>query len=51
MNNFKRCSYTISESPLEDKWGVLAKAWENKIVSNTKRPLRLKTKNKWKDKV
>jgi hypothetical protein len=28
----KKCSYTILESPCKNKWGVMAKVWENIIL-------------------
>jgi len=30
----KRCSYIILESSPKDKWGIVAKAWEN-IMKNS----------------
>jgi hypothetical protein len=36
MKHFERCSYTIQESPLEDKCGAMVKAWVNIILSKTK---------------
>jgi len=36
MKHFERCSNTIPENPLENKWGAMAKAWVNKILSRTK---------------
>jgi hypothetical protein len=36
MKHFKKCSYTILESPPENKWGVVAKAWVNKDLFRTK---------------
>jgi hypothetical protein len=36
MKHHEKCSYTILKSPPEDKWGVMAKAWANKILSMTK---------------
>jgi hypothetical protein len=44
MKHLKRCSYTIPESPLEDKWGAMAKAWVNITLFKTKRCLGLKSK-------
>jgi len=32
----ERCSYVILDNPLEDKWGVVVKAWVNRILSKTK---------------
>jgi hypothetical protein len=40
MKHPERCSYTILESPPENKWGAMAKAWVNKILSMTKMCLR-----------
>jgi hypothetical protein len=37
MKRPKRYSYTILESPPEDKWGVMAKVWANKVVSRKKK--------------
>jgi hypothetical protein len=46
------CSYTIPKSPLEDKWGTLAKAWVNRVSPiQEKCVFRLIIKNRWKDKV
>ncbi len=36
MNHPKKCSYTIPESPPENKWGAVAKAWANIILFKTK---------------
>ncbi len=36
MKRPKRYSYTILDNPPEDKWGVIAKAWANKVVSRKK---------------
>jgi len=36
MNHPKKCSYTILESLPENKWGVVVKAWANKVLSKTK---------------
>jgi hypothetical protein len=36
MKQHERCSYTIFESPPENKWGVVGKAWVNKVLSKTK---------------
>jgi hypothetical protein len=36
MKHFERCSYTILESPPENKWEIAVKAWTNKILSKTK---------------
>jgi hypothetical protein len=36
MKHRKRCSYTILESPFEDKWGIMVRAWANKILYRTK---------------
>jgi hypothetical protein len=36
MNHPKRCSYTVPENPHEGKWGGMAKAWANIILSRTK---------------
>jgi hypothetical protein len=36
MKHLERCSYTILESPLEDKWGAMAKAWVNKVLYRIK---------------
>jgi hypothetical protein len=33
MKHHERYSYTILESPPKDKWGIMAKAWANKILS------------------
>jgi hypothetical protein len=34
--HFSRCSYTIPKNPPKDKWGTMAKAWENKILFKIK---------------
>jgi hypothetical protein len=36
MKHPERCSYTILENPFEDKWGVVVKAWANKVLYRTK---------------
>jgi hypothetical protein len=36
MKHFERCSYTILESPPENKWGVEAKACANQILFKIK---------------
>jgi len=36
MEHPNRCSYTIPNIPLEDKWGIMVKAWVNKVLSRTK---------------
>jgi hypothetical protein len=36
MKHPDRCSYTILESPHEDKWGAMVKAWANKVLSKIK---------------
>jgi len=36
MKHLERCSYTILKSPLEDKWGAMANAWANKVLSKIK---------------
>jgi hypothetical protein len=36
MKHRKRCSYTILENPFEDKWAIMVRAWENKVLSKTK---------------
>jgi hypothetical protein len=36
MKQHKRCSYTILESPPENKWGAMGKAWVNKVLFRTK---------------
>jgi len=36
MKQPKKCSYTIPESTPKDKWGVMTKAWVNKVLSKTK---------------
>jgi hypothetical protein len=36
MKHLKRCSYTILESPLENKWGAMVKAWANIVLYRTK---------------
>ncbi len=36
MKHLERYSYTILESPLEDKWGVEANARANKVLFGTK---------------
>ncbi len=36
MKHFEKCSYTIPESSPKDKWGVVAKAWANKVLFKTK---------------
>jgi len=33
----ERCSYTIPKNTFEDKWGRVAKAWANKVLSKTKK--------------
>jgi hypothetical protein len=35
MKHHGRCSYTIIESSHKDKWGAMAKAWMNKVLSMT----------------
>jgi hypothetical protein len=30
MKHRKKCSYTILESPFEDKWETIVKAWANR---------------------
>jgi len=37
VKHLERCSYTIPENPPKDKWGRVAKAWANKILSKTKK--------------
>jgi hypothetical protein len=41
MKHLERCSYTILESPLENKWGTTVKAWVNKVLFMKKRMFRL----------
>jgi hypothetical protein len=36
MKHLERCSYTIPKSPPENQWGAMAKAWANKVRTNTK---------------
>jgi len=36
MKHFKRCSNIIPKSPFENKWGIMAKAWANRILFRTK---------------
>jgi hypothetical protein len=36
MNHPKKCSYTILKSSPKNKWGVVVKAWANKVLSKTK---------------
>ncbi len=36
MKHPERCSYTILENPLENKWGTMVKAHVNIILSRTK---------------
>jgi hypothetical protein len=36
MKHPKKCSYTILESPVEDKWGEMVKVWANKFLSRIK---------------
>jgi hypothetical protein len=36
MKHLKIYSYTIPKNPPENKWGVVVKAWANKIPSRTK---------------
>jgi hypothetical protein len=36
MKHLERCSYTIPKNSPKNKWGVMVKAWENKILSGTK---------------
>ncbi len=36
MKHLSRCSYTIPETPFENKWGVVAEVWANKNISKTK---------------
>jgi hypothetical protein len=35
MKHLERCSYTILESPFENKWGTVVKAWVNKVLFRT----------------
>jgi hypothetical protein len=35
MKHHKRCSHTILESPLGDKWGEMANTWVNKVLFKT----------------
>jgi hypothetical protein len=50
MKHPKKCSYTILKNPFKDKWGIMAKAWANKVLSKIK-CVQAIVKNRWRDKV
>jgi len=41
----------IPKNPPENKWGTMAKASVNKVLSKTKNVLRLIVKTRWRDKI
>jgi len=51
MKHFKKCSYTILESPPKYKWGVVAKGLAKQNFVYDKNVFRLIVKNRWNDKV